>query len=81
MSEIAATTEQGLPGRSNDVQLIAAALALVALADWLFWSHEPGIALFVFYAAVAVAILVRDQVHFIKHQNRATVMLPAETME
>jgi hypothetical protein len=63
VSEIAASATQGRSGRSTEFQLIAAALALIALADWLFWSHEPGIAFFVFYAAITVAIVVvrRDQ--------------------
>jgi hypothetical protein len=56
MSEIVARgIEQRWPG--PEARAWPSGIALVVAADLLFWGHEPGIALFVFFLAIAGAVL------------------------
>lgn len=60
MSEIAAKTSGSISWPGPEALSWAAGLALVAVADFLFWLREPGLALFLFYVAiVAVVLLLR----------------------
>ncbi len=58
MSEIAAKANRSISWPGPEARQWAAGLALVIIADLLFWPHEPGLALFIFYLAIAAAILL-----------------------
>ena len=54
MNEIAAKANGSISWPGPEARLLAAGLAVVVIADLLFWPHEPGIALFVFYIFVTL---------------------------
>lgn len=58
-------------GRPNTVAA-AFLVTLVALADFLFWAHEPGINLLLFFVALDVAIVIA---HRDRLANRQAVLL------
>jgi hypothetical protein len=58
VNEIAAKANGGISWPGPEARQWAAGLALVVIADLLFWPHEPGIALSIFYLAIAAAILL-----------------------
>lgn len=58
MSELAIKQGKGLSWPGREVRAGILALALVALADFLFWQSGPGLSAFLFYLAVAAAILL-----------------------
>lgn len=58
MSEIATNANRSISWPGPEAGQLAAGLAVIVIADLLFWQHEPGISLFVFYAALIAAILL-----------------------
>jgi hypothetical protein len=58
LNEIAAKANGSISWPGPEARQWAAGLAVVVVADVLFWQHVPGLALFVFYLAIAAAILL-----------------------
>jgi hypothetical protein len=67
-------------GLSGPLQIVAAAAAMTALADWLFYMHPPGISFAIFIGALCAAVLVVNPIRASRTARVAAVAILAASL-
>jgi hypothetical protein len=67
-------------GMRRTIPLLGAVVAVTALADWLFYQHQPGISVAIFLAALCTAALLTNPVRASRTEFAAAIAVLAAAL-